>query len=197
MNIFRNNHQSTNEGNGKISAVHVSLFLHISGWVMIVFMFWTDLVPSIGKESTFIGLFNSTKQGIICHFTPQLFQSQEFNDCGNIFPFSWLFLGSYILFSIMSIKFLIISQSAVYTIAVMSSSLPLVGIWWSLFKLIPLQNGGSVILWSPSLSGELICSLLGLPIVLIGLFLFYKSHFRDNLWSGLTSNYITMPSHTA
>lgn len=197
VNIFTNNGQSNNERNSKISAVHISLLIHVLGWIMIVSMFWTDIIPSIGKGSSFTDFFNLSNHGVICHFTPQLFQNQDFNDCGNIFPFSWLFLGSYILFSIVSVKFLMISQSAVYTIAVMSSSLPIVGIWWSLFKLVPLQNGGSSIIWSPSLSGELICSLLGLPIVLIGLFLFYKSHFRDNQWSGLTSNYRSTPPHTA
>lgn len=34
-------------------------------------------------------------------------------------------------------------------------------------------------MWAPSISGELICSLLGLPIVLLGVGLLYKSHFKE------------------
>lgn len=34
--------------------------------------------------------------------------------------------------------------------------------------------------WSPGVTGELICALLGLPVVLIGIGLLVRSHFRDN-----------------
>jgi len=33
--------------------------------------------------------------------------------------------------------------------------------------------------WSPGVTGELICALLGLPVVLLGLGLLVRSHFRD------------------
>lgn len=33
--------------------------------------------------------------------------------------------------------------------------------------------------WSPGVTGELICALLGLPVVLLGLGLLIRSHFRD------------------
>lgn len=33
--------------------------------------------------------------------------------------------------------------------------------------------------WSPSVTGELICALLGLPVVLLGIGLLVRSHFRD------------------
>lgn len=35
------------------------------------------------------------------------------------------------------------------------------------------------IIWSPEITGELICSLLGTPIVILGLVLFSSAHFSD------------------
>nr|CAH7729638.1 unnamed protein product [Callosobruchus chinensis] len=110
----------------KHSVVHLAMWLHIFGLVIILALFWTDLTPTIGK-------------------------------------------------------FIILSQSAVYTIATMSTALPFVGIWWSLFHVAPHTTG--LLIWSPSITGELVCALLGLPIILVGLYLLCKSHFKDYQWS--------------
>lgn len=45
------------------------------------------------------------------------------------------------------------------------------------------------LVWSPSVTGELICSLLGLPIILIGLVLLCKSHFKDYQWCRLATHH--------
>jgi hypothetical protein len=40
------------------------------------------------------------------------------------------------LFVISSLQFLIVSESAVFTVAVGTVALPLAGIWWSLFRMV-------------------------------------------------------------
>lgn len=37
----------------------------------------------------------------------------------------------------------------------------------------------ATIIWSPEITGELICSLLGTPIVILGIVLFGSSHLTD------------------
>jgi uncharacterized membrane protein YfbV (UPF0208 family) len=60
--------------------------------------------------------------------------------------YAWPFLVAYILFIFSSLQFLIISESAVFTIAVSTIALPLAGIWWSLFRAVGVVT--------PSASGE-------------------------------------------
>ena len=59
--------------------------------------------------------------------------------------YAWPFLVAYIFFTFSSLHFLIISESAVFTIAVSTVALPLAGIWWSLFRVVgvvtPLASG--------------------------------------------------------
>lgn len=73
-----------------------------------------------------------------------MFSTLKPNTCGYVSTFSWLFLVAYIHFVIMSMKFLILSQSAVYTISTMSMALPLIGIWWSLFHFTPQPKSSFV-----------------------------------------------------
>ncbi|KAG5894568.1 hypothetical protein JTB14_021550 [Gonioctena quinquepunctata] len=173
----------------KHSVVHLVMWMHIIGLCFITMMFWLDLIPEVGKGSNATEFWNYTFNGFLCHFKkPILPTVTENSPCGNVFMFSWIFMCSYILFVVMSMKFLILSQSAVYTIAVMSTSLPLVGIWWSLFHAPP--NANEPLIWSPSITGELICSLLGLPIILVGLILLFKAHLKDYQWSRLSAAHI-------
>ncbi|XP_072401742.1 uncharacterized protein [Diabrotica undecimpunctata] len=172
----------------KQSVVHLAMWIHIFGIVFILAMFWTDFLPEVGKGENASDFWNHTISGIVCHFQKPLPPNMGQFPCGNVFIFSWLFMCSYVLFVVMSIKFLILTQSAVYTIASMSTSLPLVGIWWSLFHVSPHTIG--LLVWSPSITGELICGLLGLPIILVGLFLLYKAHLKDYQFSRHNSRYL-------
>ncbi|CAG9854085.1 unnamed protein product [Phyllotreta striolata] len=174
---LNNNSQST-----KIqSVVHLAMWLHIFGLVFAVLMFWFDILPDIGKGNDIQQFWNYTSNGILCHFQkPQPPTMGQF-PCGNVFMYSWIFMCCYILFVVMSMKFLILTQSAVFTIAVMSTSLPLANIWWSLFHASPNTIG--LLIWSPSLTGELICAILGLPIMLVGLFLLCKAHLKNCQYS--------------
>nr|CAI5838836.1 unnamed protein product [Callosobruchus analis] len=165
----------------KHSVVHLAMWLHIFGLVIILALFWTDLTPTIGKGKSFAEFWNYTVNGMLCHFEKPVPPNLGPPPCGNVFLFSWLFMCSYVLFVVMSMKFIILSQSAVYTIAAMSTALPFAGIWWSLFHVAPHTTG--LLIWSPSITGELVCALLGLPIITVGLYLLCKAHFKDYQWS--------------
>lgn len=65
----------------------------------------------------------------MCHFTGP--------KCQSVYWYSLVFQIAYVLFTISSIKFLTLTQSAVFTIATMSSALPIIGIWWTLFQASP------------------------------------------------------------
>ncbi|XP_018566315.1 uncharacterized protein LOC108907222 [Anoplophora glabripennis] len=179
----------------KNSVVHLAMWIHILGLAIILLLFWVDFIPAVGKGSDIGDFWNYTLNGFICHFQKPIPPSLGKSPCGNVFLFSWMFMCSYVLFVVMSVKFLILSQSAVYTIATMSTSLPLVGIWWSLFHAVPDNNG--LMVWSPSLTGELICAILGLPIILVGLFLLCKAHFKDYQWSRLSTTHVMPGNHFA
>lgn len=83
-------------------------------------------------------LLNNTSHGFSCHF---LFLYEKNNDCGGVYIYGWLFFITYLIYSVSSIKFLIMSQSAVFTVAVTTTALPLTGIWWSLFHMTSVDKG--------------------------------------------------------
>lgn len=56
-------------------------------------------------------------------------------DCKHLMVYSFLFAGVYVVFGVCLIRFLFLTESAVFTVAVVSSSLPVSGIFWSLFEL--------------------------------------------------------------
>lgn len=56
-------------------------------------------------------------------------------DCKHLMLYSFLFVGVYVIFGICLIQFLFMTESAVFTVAVVSASLPVSGIFWSLFEL--------------------------------------------------------------
>ncbi|XP_065164912.1 uncharacterized protein [Atheta coriaria] len=159
------------------SATHIALWLHFVLLVLVICGFWVELLPNIGT-STHLGHFlNQTSVGLACVFTLPEFGNASATNCGNTSVYAWVFLLSYVMFMLSSLRFLILCQSAVHTMATISVALPLSGIWWSLFKTINIEKG--LLIWYPTISGELICALLGLPIITIGLGLLVKSHFCD------------------
>ncbi|XP_017782880.1 PREDICTED: uncharacterized protein LOC108567119 [Nicrophorus vespilloides] len=175
---------TTTRMNRKVySAVHLSFWLHGFTFAFTVLFFWIDMLPNVGKSDNIVDFLIHTNNGLKCIFNPNL---NHTSDCGNTSLYAWLFLLAYLGYFLSSIRFLILSQSAVYTIATTSVALPMVGIWWSLFKMCTVKKG--LLIWAPTLSGELICALLGLPIVLIGLALLCKSHFKDCHLSRISSS---------
>ncbi|XP_063913507.1 uncharacterized protein LOC135130111 isoform X1 [Zophobas morio] len=154
----------------KISSVQLVMWLHIFGILIVGSLFWIEFIPQIGKGSNAKEVVNNTFNGIHCHFSNEV-------DCRNTTIISWLFLFSYTGFVAASIHFLILTQSAVYTVATMSTALPLAAVWWSFVQMVPTEN--DLVIWKPSITGDLISSLLGLPIVTLGLYFWYKAHMKD------------------
>ncbi|XP_022908214.2 uncharacterized protein [Onthophagus taurus] len=164
---------TTSSNKKNMSPLHFVLYLQGFSMIISCLVVFLDVVPFIGAVDTFPQLGEFLRYGFLCHFS----FSENSPTCGYTAVYGWLFIVAYLIFLLCSIRFLILCQSAVYTLATMTTSLPLVGIWWSLFKMDSTQIG--LLDWSPSVTGELICALLGLPIVIIGLTLLCKNHFRD------------------
>ncbi|XP_063222685.1 uncharacterized protein LOC134531078 [Bacillus rossius redtenbacheri] len=165
------------------SAISIALWTHAVGLGLVLAVCWTDMIPAIGKSSSAHEFWEHLHSTLACHFgrNSQIVSTDSADSCFQTLLCGWLFLASYLVFTVCSTKFLVISESSVFTLAVMTASLPLCGVWWSLFSMVGLSadNMGELVEWSPSVSGELICSVLGLPIVLVGLVLFTKAHFWE------------------
>lgn len=153
--------------------------IHLIALFAILSMCWIDTLPGIGRGLSPVELYHTVEHGFTCHFNNS-------EACSNISTHGWIFLIAYIVFSISALNFLSMCESAVFTVAAATVSLPLSGIWWSIYK---MDVHGGFITWSPGVTGELICTLLGLPVVLLGLGLLVRSHFRDT-----QSYYLTMQS---
>lgn len=63
-------------------------------------------------------------------------------DCQRLSNYAWLFIVVYILFSLCLFTFLVLSESTVFTMTVVTAALPLIGIFWSLFELKASGNSG-------------------------------------------------------
>ncbi|KAK0167197.1 hypothetical protein PV327_004626 [Microctonus hyperodae] len=147
------------------------LHIHAITFLVILTFSWIDTLPGIGRGLAPKELYDMMIHGLKCHF-------RGGSSCSGIAGHGWIFLFSYLIFSISVLNFLSMCESAVFTIAATTISLPLSGIWWSIYKMDIGSHGGSMN-WSPGVTGELICALLGLPVVLLGLGLLIRSHFRD------------------
>ncbi|GJQ67300.1 hypothetical protein Trydic_g8200 [Trypoxylus dichotomus] len=177
---------TTNSSSKKqVSVLHLAFYLQTAAWIFSTMLFWTNIIPTVGKGANATQLLSDFKSGLECHFAHELSSS----GCQYATLYGWLFMVSYLTFILSSLRFLTLCQSAVYTLSLATSSLPLVGIWWSLFKMNLTEVG--MIIWAPSVTGELICALLGLPIVVIGLTLLCKSHFKECKLSKMTPSCLT------
>lgn len=63
-------------------------------------------------------------------------------NCHRVSNYAWLFILTYIVFAISIFTFLILSESTVFTVTIITSALPLIGIFWSLFELRTVSNTG-------------------------------------------------------
>lgn len=68
------------------------------------------------------------------------------DDCGQLSLFCLLAICVYITFTICLYNFLFLSESAVFTVSVMSAALPVSGIFWSMFELTTMNNMGKLML---------------------------------------------------
>lgn len=63
-------------------------------------------------------------------------------DCHRVNTYAWLFIFAYVLFAFSLFSFLVLSESTVFTVTIMTSALPLIGIFWSFFELQTRENAG-------------------------------------------------------
>ncbi|KAG7212621.1 hypothetical protein KM043_012910 [Ampulex compressa] len=146
-------------------------YIHVIAFFAVLTLCWLDTLPGIGRGLSPVELYRTVEHGLVCHF-------RSLDSCSNVSSHGWTFVLAYVVFVISILNFLSMCESAVFSVATATVSLPLSGIWWSIYKMDIGPNGGSIS-WSPGVTGELICALLGLPIVLLGLGLLIRSHFRD------------------
>lgn len=109
-----------------------------------------------------------------------LMRSEVTGNCARVQIYAVVLLLVYLVFAVALINFLLISESAVFCLCVVTASLPLVGIFWSMFE-ISTEQQTIVLIWSPEISGELICSLLGCPIVFLGIGLLCRAYFNEQI----------------
>lgn len=82
-----------------------------------------------------VELYRTVERGLICHF-------KSGNLCANVSSHGWTFLFAYIVFAISILNFLSLCESAVFTVATATVSLPLSGIWWSIYRMDIGLHGG-------------------------------------------------------
>ncbi|XP_048516158.1 uncharacterized protein LOC105691561 isoform X2 [Athalia rosae] len=148
------------------------LYIHLISLAIVLALSWMDTLPGVGRGLSPLDLYRTVESGLICHF-------RSTNTCTNVSGHGWIFVIAYVAFSISTLKFLAMCESAVFTVAAATVALPVSGIFWSIYKMDVGVNGGTMT-WSPGVTGELICALLGLPVVLLGLGLLVRAHFKDN-----------------
>lgn len=71
-----------------------------------------------------------------------ILNTSERIDCGQLSVYGLLTIGVYVVFIICLYNFLFLSESAVFTVAVVSAALPVTGIFWSLFALATTNHMG-------------------------------------------------------
>lgn len=187
------------------SAINVAFWVHTTSLMITILFFWTGMTPTIGKGSSWNEFLNNTHVGVLCHFQSFLVlndssfpgaQAAPQILCGSLPVYGWMFAAGFIIFSVSAYHFLILCQSSVFTVALITSALPLANIFWSLFRLAPI-NGG-FIQWWPNFTPELVCTLLGIPIIVTGLVLLCKAHWTNTTQKELccTLRYHPRPVHS-
>lgn len=192
-------------GTKHLSACSLAFWVYAVSFVITLLLFWTSLIPSVGKISTWSELLNTTHLGLLCHFqtssgfnqsTTVITMASQQISCGLLAQYGWLFAICLLLFSASAYHFLLLCQSSVFTVAVITSALPVANVFWSLFRLSPASGG--YIEWWPNFTPELVCTLLGIPIIGTGLVLLCKAHWTNTTQKELccTLRYHPRPAPT-
>ncbi|XP_018016565.1 uncharacterized protein LOC108673275 [Hyalella azteca] len=141
----------------------------ISTFCTIASLFWTDLFTALGKSGSFDQFLNLSSHGMACHFSSNL------NQCGPTALHGWLAV-LYICLFLWSVKYLcLLCHSLVLPLCVASLSLPVSTVFWSLFS----QAGRYGIIFTPKVTGEGACGLLGAIVVSCSLGWWLKFNKRE------------------
>lgn len=82
-----------------------------------------------------VELYRTVEHGLMCHFKGGKL-------CSNVSSHGWTFIFAYVAFSISALSFLSLCESAVFSVATATVSLPLSGIWWSIYRMDVGLHGG-------------------------------------------------------
>ncbi|XP_076059777.1 uncharacterized protein LOC143036384 isoform X2 [Oratosquilla oratoria] len=146
-------------------------------------LFWTDFFTALGKAGSPKDFVQLTSTGLGCHF-------QGFNEaCSVTVLYGWIFLLSHIAFLVLVGCVLLQSRSMVYTLALASLSLPFSALWWAVFRI----GGPYGMEWYPQVTGELVFSLLGMPVMVVCLM--YWQHLDQE--EKQRTNHLPMSATTA
>ncbi|ROT70126.1 uncharacterized protein [Penaeus vannamei] len=121
----------------------------------IMMLFWTDFFTALGKAGSPQEFVKLTSGGLRCHF-------HWGGECGPTALYGWLFVALHLAFLVLLGRVLAASHSIIYALSVTSVALPVQALWWSMFRI----GGPLGMEWYPQESGEVIFSLLGLPIMI-------------------------------
>lgn len=120
----------------------LALWIHAFILIILICLFWTDCLTHFGQTQSFAEFWDIFTTGIKCHFHfSHDVEPPVKGSCGYIPTYGWLFIFNYIVYSITTIKFLSISQSAVFTVALVTVALPISGLWWSMFQINQVHSG--------------------------------------------------------
>lgn len=134
--------------------IHLVWFT-LASLTTIMMLFWTDFFTALGKAGSPQEFVKLTSGGLRCHF-------HWGEECGPTALYGWLVVILHVTFLVLIGRVMAASHSMIFTLATTSVSLPVQALWWALFT----TGGHFGIHWHPQVTGELIFSLLGLPIMI-------------------------------
>lgn len=151
--------------------IHLVWFT-LASLATIMMLFWTDFFTALGKAGSPQEFVKLTSGGLRCHF-------HWGGDCGATALYGWLVAALHVAFLVLVGRVLAASHSMIFTLATTAIALPVQALWWALFTI----GGPLGMQWHPQVTGELIFSLLGLPIMIACLAFWSHIDRRDKLRS--------------
>lgn len=146
---------------------------HTLAFATILAFIWTDFVGGLGKASIMSEFETYTHSGLSCLASGDA-------TCGRLSTYAWAFVITYIIFALSLAHLTVLAESSVFAISVASLAIPLSGVWWSLVGSGDNPYDPLALTFRPAVTGELICSLLGLPIVAGGVAFFFKYNWQES-----------------
>lgn len=107
---------------------------------------WRYVKNKIRQKIKFIDSHNQPPPILASHSAATTMTMQQHADrpadCHRLNSYAWLFIFIYVLFALSLFSFLVLSESTVFTVTIMTSALPLIGIFWSFFELKTSESTG-------------------------------------------------------
>lgn len=110
---------------------------------------WRIMKNKIRQKIKFIDSHNQPITPLFKHGgTESVLPPDITPNCHRVSNYACLFILTYIVFAISLFTFLILSESTVFTVTIITSALPLIGIFWSLFELRTAGNTGECVIYT-------------------------------------------------